>query len=741
MGAIEAALGQNLQAIVMKDTMVAEAVIKTLATKKLGRASLALRELLPQQANQKEMFFVEGAIGWAGDKVKVTTPELEPLLAHLLNNFVIVNDLSLALQLKGHHPQLCFVTLAGETVSELGIIQGGQAGEAAGSLLQRRNQIIQLGTEAAAVRTKLSELTARHDEAAEQLEAAQARVSELRDETQRVSLNLSTFKGELSMLEREAAEASKKLGSLNWEKESVEARHREAAGQIEEKEGELNLAGSSIGELQSQLAEMQAGVETLRANEAEMNSELNELRIKVATEKQRFNSLNHQRQPMAARLAELSELIEQRRRDIESYRSKSTALEADCVRILEEIEATQVQAGEANQQVSDLVTERAAMVAAIDSLETGLRLLRRQLSETHDQRSQQEVKQTQLQLRIENLCEHVNRRYQVDIREFQPDQYAFSVTLRDMAKRQAKAAAGAEPELPKAGEAAAADSAELESSLTSPETVEAVTIAMPEEEQNIDWKRIEQVVNELTQKLDSMGPVNMDAIQEYDELEQRHTFLEKQFTDLENAKAELLDVISKINNTTREMFAETFEKVRINFQEMFVELFGGGKANLVLQDESDPLESGIEIIAKPPGKQLTSISLLSGGERTMTAVALLFSIYMVKPSPFCVLDEMDAPLDESNIMRFIKILDRFVSQSQFVVITHNKRTIAKADVLYGVTMEEHGISKLVGVRFSEKDTSQQSADFTGENNAAAIPSVAESFGKSGNIHSENATAG
>jgi chromosome segregation protein len=152
--------------------------------------------------------------------------------------------------------------------------------------------------------------------------------------------------------------------------------------------------------------------------------------------------------------------------------------------------------------------------------------------------------------------------------------------------------------------------------------------------------------------------------------------------------------------------------------------------------EEDPLESGIEIIAKPPGKQLQSITLLSGGEKTMTAVALLFSIYMVKPSPFCVLDEMDAPLDESNINRFIKILDRFVQQSQFVVISHNKRTIARADALYGVTMEEHGVSKLVGVKFRGRDEAHEGRDILGDENETPVPSISESFGKSNELHSE-----
>jgi len=147
------------------------------------------------------------------------------------------------------------------------------------------------------------------------------------------------------------------------------------------------------------------------------------------------------------------------------------------------------------------------------------------------------------------------------------------------------------------------------------------------------------------------------------------------------------------------MFVETFNKIRENFRVMFSEIFGGGKADLILENEGDVLESGINIVARPPGKQLQTISLLSGGEQTMTAVALLFSIYQVKPSPFCVLDELDAPLDESNVGRFIKVLQRFLVLSQFVIITHNKRTIGMADVLYGVTMQEHGVSKIVGVKF------------------------------------------
>jgi chromosome segregation protein len=214
-----------------------------------------------------------------------------------------------------------------------------------------------------------------------------------------------------------------------------------------------------------------------------------------------------------------------------------------------------------------------------------------------------------------------------------------------------------------------------------------------------DWNAVTQQVQSLQERIDEMGPVNLVAIEEYEETEQRYQFLSKQHDDLVQAKAQLLEVINRINIQTREMFRDTFEKIRDAFRIMFTEVFGGGKADLVLMDENDLLESGIDIVARPPGKQLQTISLLSGGEQTMTAVALLFSIYQVKPSPFCVLDELDAPLDESNINRFVRVLQRFLERSQFIVITHNKRTIGMADVLYGVTMQEHGVSKIVSVKF------------------------------------------
>lgn len=224
-------------------------------------------------------------------------------------------------------------------------------------------------------------------------------------------------------------------------------------------------------------------------------------------------------------------------------------------------------------------------------------------------------------------------------------------------------------------------------------------IVIPEE---INWDDTNEKMGVLRSKLEGMGPVNLVAIEEHQELQERGNFLTTQQQDLLLAKDDLHKAINKLNRTTREMFLETFQKIQVEFRDMFRLLFGGGDAELLLIDQEDILESGIEIIARPPGKKPQSISLLSGGERSMTAIALLFSIFKVKPSPFCVMDEMDAALDEANIDRFCGVLKDFVKISQFIIITHNKKTISVADVMYGITMEESGVSKIVSVKFSEE---------------------------------------
>ncbi|MBA3817001.1 MAG: chromosome segregation protein SMC, partial [Parachlamydiaceae bacterium] len=218
----------------------------------------------------------------------------------------------------------------------------------------------------------------------------------------------------------------------------------------------------------------------------------------------------------------------------------------------------------------------------------------------------------------------------------------------------------------------------------------------------------EKQMRALRQQIENAGDINMTSIEECDKHKERYQFLNQQMDDLNLSKQELLSIITELDGESRKLFKTTFDQICLNFKKNFKILFNGGEADLQFTESGDVLEAGIEIIAKPPGKQMRSISLLSGGEKCLTAMALLFAVFEVKPAPFCILDEIDAPLDDANVLRFVNIVKEFVDHCQFIIITHNKRTMAIADVIFGVSMEEKGVSKLLSMDFSnEKESAHQ----------------------------------
>jgi chromosome segregation protein len=640
--AIEAALGRNLHAIVLKDADVASEIIVRLRKKKLGQAALLIPQLTGPARESMRKVLPSGALAWATDKL--TAPRsLEPLVRQLLGNVVIFSDLLEGLECKKHEPALAMATLAGEFVSAEGIVFGGSSELRAASLLERKAQIANLAKEEAALAKERSLVCAKRDEAKTALEIA-------------------------AQLQRQVSDAERKIDNLQSEKTALERQVAAADERSAQLEPELQAMRQQLAKEQTELTALEAAQKQTTLREEELTEKINQLRLAVATERQRHENLIAQREPMNARDAELVELIAVREADIALYEQKMAA-QAEQSRESEALIKNQTaQRAEAEANAAKIADQRATRLAAISNCETELRRLRDSLGQLQGRGGHQQVRESQLQMKIDNLAEHISRSYHVDLRAFAADEAAFEKVLHVQLKR----GAAFQP---------AADRQEVDVA-------------------NLAEAGLEKLILDLRNQLDNMGPVNLDAVQEYDELEERYKFLEAQNNDLANSRRQLLDVIAQINSTTRKLFGGTFAQVRGNFREMFAELFSGGRADLSLLDENDPLNCGIEIIAKPPGKQLQSVSLLSGGERVMTAVALLFAIYMVRPSPFCILDEVDAPLDESNINCFIRVLDRFVKQSQFIIITHNKRTIAKADVLYGVTMEERGVSKLVGMKLT-----------------------------------------
>jgi chromosome segregation protein len=693
--AVEAAFGAASRAIVFADAEMAEAALQTLREAAQGRASVLASDLLPMLPQQTGSL-PEGALCWATDVVRATG-SAHGLIARLLEGVAIVPDLQTAFALKKQYPALAFAARTGEFLGRDGVAHGGATGEATSSALLRRSQIAALEREVEGLRETNSRLTLVREGALASLEAAIIRLRDAREHLGNTQGLLAAAQADNLLATRELENARHRHESLDGEISALQEHILLLEAQIAEREQQLESATLELTSAREERSAASSRIALLRDAETAAAADLAEARLRVATERQRQQSLASQRAPMEARIRELAETITARERDIAIHEERIKSLEAESASLAESVEAWKMESAEAEARVLELGVRRTELQAGVEALEIALRGARKNLSDLQDSRSKNEVRLAELRLRGESIRDHVSRRYQLDLAGFEPDRY---LLLKAVASQREKERRAALPE-PSEGEAPLPSNENPEE--VPVESIRALEVSAGPIPAEIPWERIELVVAELTERVDSMGPVNLDAIQEYDELEERYKFLEQQNTDLINGKAELMEAISRINKTTRELFSETFEKIRVNFQEMFSQLFAGGKANLILMDESDPLESGIEIIAQPPGKKLQSISLLSGGERTMTAVALLFAIYMVKPSPFCVLDEMDAPLDESNIGRFIKLLDRFIGQSQFMVITHNKRTMSRADTLYGVTMEERGISKLLSVKFTGRD--------------------------------------
>jgi chromosome segregation protein len=639
--AIEAALGRNLHALVLKEADSACEIIEQLKKKKLGQAALVIPQSTGRAQQSERKALPTGALAWATDKL-TGPPAFEPLVMQLLGDVAIFSDLRHALACKKHEPAVAMATLAGEFISAEGIVFGGSSEVRAASFLQRKAHIADLTKEQAALRRERDSLLAKRDKEKSALETA----SQLRREASDAERKIDNFRSEQAALERQVAAADERIAEL---------------------ERELKAMRDQLTKEHNELTTFETAQKQTTQREEDLTEKINQLRLAVATERQRHENLIAQREPMSARDAELVELISVREADIGMYEQKLAAQAEESRESEAAIQNQTRRREEVQANAANIAEQRSSRLAVLSDRETELRRLRDSLGELQDRRGQRQVRESQLQMKIDNLAEHISRSYRVDLRQFTPDQPSFEKTLSAQAKRSEKLEGGA------------------------PATAGSAGLAPPD---------VEKLIEELKRQLDNMGPVNLDAVHEYDELEERYKFLETQNNDLTNSRRELLDVIARINSTTRKLFNDTFAQVQTNFREMFAELFGGGRADLSLLDENDPLNCGIEITARPPGKRLQSISLLSGGERSMVAVALLFAIYMVRPSPFCILDEVDAAMDEGNINRFIRVLDRFVEQSQFIIITHNKRTIAKADVLYGVTMEERGVSKLVGMKLT-----------------------------------------
>ncbi len=677
--AVEAALGHNLQLVLTQQPEAAHQILNDLSTNKRGRASVASLDLTTSDRLVKnghvspEQMERLVNLNCASAEQAVQADESVQLLVHrLLGKTHIAPDLVTAteawLQTGG---EFDLVTLAGEVLSRQGVFTGGSAnssGKAPSSILGRKNQIVELETQMAGLQEQIAERSRHKGNLQSEQTALQASLQQAQTELRAQEVAIATRQGEFNALQNARRVLVQKLETVEYEYDNLSVQVRggeEKRAALACRVGEFEASEAA---LQLRLAELNTGLEQSRQGRDQANASVTEARVALATEEQLSSSFRNQRLPMEQRIRELQQLVEQRRREIETCLQRKVQAEGEMGESKSRIESLQHEREIESQRTAQLLGQRQELAAAIATGEDGLRVLRRRLAEIQEQRSAVEVELAQKRMSVQNLRERIQQKYQVNLDDIRSE--CITITI--------------------------ADEGPAKVTTLTPEEMAAVGAAT-------DWDAVAQQVAALQLRIEEMGPVNLVAIEEYEEIEQRYQFLSTQHDDLVKAKEQLVEVINRVNAQTKEMFVETFNKIRENFQTMFTEIFGGGKADLILVEEGDVLESGIEIKARPPGKQLQSISLLSGGEQTMTAVALLFAIYQVKPSPFCVLDELDAPLDESNINRFTRILQRFLSHSQFIIITHNKRTISMASVLYGITMQEQGVSRVVSVKFHRSD--------------------------------------
>lgn len=728
--AVEAALGHHLQLVLTEQAESAQEIIAGLNTSKRGRASIAALGLRNQFSSAKggpsnggavsggvdgnghaeegsingnghaaapadtesgtivqtePRFELNSSLGAERSKIDLTSYDgvwavdiveaeasIRPLLDSLLEGTVIVPNLvqaTAAWRVCGG--RFDFVTVTGDLLNRHGVFTGGSAqnsNQAAASVLGRKNQIAELRLQVEQLQEQVNEGGRRKGSWQSELTALQASLQQAQSDLRTQEVAAAARAGEFNALQNSLRALHQKIDTVVYEIQTLAGQEQEGlqkrAG-LATQASELELREQT---LQQQVTETTAGIESLRQQRDSANASLTETKVALAAEEQLSTSLRHQQQALQRRVQELTQAIEVRRSETASFVNRRAQCQAEIEDSRRKIDSLRHEREQVNVQLSDRLTHKESQESEIHEREQVLRERRRQLTELQQQKGALEVEVAQKDMAVQNLRQRVQEKYQINLDDVRSECITITFASEGPAKVQ---------------------------TLT-PEEMAANGLAT-------DWNAVAEQVAALQKRIEEMGPVNLVAIEEYEETEQRFQFLTTQNEDLLNAKQQLLDVIHRINTQTKEMFSETFARIRDNFRLLFTEVFGGGKADLILVDEGDVLESGIDIVARPPGKQLQSISLLSGGEQTMTAVALLFSIYQVKPSPFCVLDELDAPLDESNINRFIRVLQRFLAHSQFIIITHNKRTIGMADVLYGVTMEEQGVSKIVSVKFHKAD--------------------------------------
>jgi len=637
--AVEAVLGEKLQSVIVNSYADSVEAIGYLTSHRSGRGSF-----IPIRPKSVPCALIHlngnpSVLGKVKDLIQCRE-EYRPLIEQLLGDVVLVQDLETAMALHSRPDfQGVVVTRNGEVIDSQGIISGGEGSGSSSGLLARKREMDDLEVQVAALKEELDSLDRSHGERVEQLRGLEENLNRIRPAVQEAEIAQAHSRKDLEQLKKETERLREKLSVLNYEKES--ANFEELAAEERNLERQTALAEEEKTGEEERLEMLRQELEVFKAALDEKSVQANEVKVAIASLKGRRDIL----------LSEIKRLLEQQDRLRQRIGQRERDLQANAAKIDEhkrEIELREKEVLQCAREKDRLGEALAGEEETLEEKEETLlqkeqesKTVSRQVQELTEALSKLDLKRSAIKIQSSHLAEQAFEDFNVSAKEM--------LSLYD-------------------GE--------------------------------VDEAETEDALRVLKDKVAKMGEVNLAAVSEFEQMNERYGFLKRQTDDLTESVQTLQAAIETINQTTRRRFLETFNRVDEQFQAIYARLFQGGKARLVLCDESDPLESGIEISAQPPGKKMQNLSLLSGGEKAMTAIALIFALLKVRPSPFCLLDEVDAPLDELNVVRFQEMLKELAGNTQFILITHNQKTMSFANVLYGVTMEEKGVSKVVSVHLN-----------------------------------------
>ncbi len=641
--AIEMCLGATLQNIVTETEEDAKKLIEYLRKGNLGRASfLPISSVKGRKLEGIKQKGIDGVIGVISDLIHYQT-KYEQIVLNLLGRTVLVKDMDTAIKLakqNGHSFRI--VTLKGDLINPSGAITGG-------SVATKTVNILGRGREIESLEKQIKKLAEEKEQLEKQKQEYEASIKDVLDLTEELEKNLqemdiiyATEKQKMVSIEENINKIEIRLTRLKEENTKIDSEKVENREVKKQKEEEIAQLTKEIEELNRVIEEFTKSNKDNQAYLDDLNFDITNLKISVSSFDESNTSIDEMIERIDKDIQNNQISIQNKENQMTLLKEENKELESTIERLKQEIESIQKEVLNSSQRVEELKKERTSNNEKLSTLEEEISIKFNVIEELKAQLIKLDVKKTKIEQDMEQIVNHLWEEYEI-----------------------------------------------------TPNNSEGF-----ERPSNIAVAQKE--VHRLRNQIKELGSINIDSIEEYKKTKERYDFISEQRLDLENTIAKLRKVISDMTETMKQQFAEKFAVINKNFNEVFVELFGGGKAELILEDESNILECGIDIRVQPTGKKLQNMMLLSGGEKAFTAIALLFAILKINPAPFCILDEIEAALDDVNVYRYADYLKKFSKETQFLVITHRKGTMESADTVYGITMEENGISKLLSMKLSQQ---------------------------------------